>query len=589
MSSLSRRSFLGLSAAALAGLGLAGCGGGSNGGTVQGNDVTGAEPQSGAPATTSLDQLPLPEAGKIYNNPKDRDQVKDGGTLVLPQPELGPDWNYYSVSGNTTYMMNMWSNYMPINLFVVSPDAGTFTPNPDYLSDYKEEVVNGKEVCTLTFSDKASFNDGTPMDYRAVKAVWTVMNGKDENYTPSATDGYQNIESVEPGSSDKVAVVTFATPYYPAQSILGQVLHPDAANVDTFLNGWAKTPHNEWGAGPFVVDSLDDTQAVFKPNPAWWGNKPKLESITYKQMEDQAEYNAFKNGEIDATSETTGSKETLSNFQGMDNVEIRRGFGKATRVLEVNTTRDVMKDENVRKAFWQCINNETIVSIVYQGVNWKEEVCGSFLINPWMSGYEDNRPDYISANTTQDAQTAAAKKTLEDAGYELGEDGFYAKDGQKVTFGITYFGDSNTSKNIASALQKMAKDAGIDAQLDNRPGSQFSETLTKGDWDVVMFAWSASAASYDNGEQIFGSASESNYTKFGTDEIDQKFRAVTGIEDHADQMKAFNEAEREVLKSNAFIALYNGAAVTATKKGLANYGPSLLATVLPEDIGWAKE
>ena len=72
VSNLSRRAFLGMSgsAVALAGLGLAACGSDSSSsdnanatGTANSTDVTGTEPQNGSPATTPLDQLPLPEKG----------------------------------------------------------------------------------------------------------------------------------------------------------------------------------------------------------------------------------------------------------------------------------------------------------------------------------------------------------------------------------------------------------------------------------------------------------------------------------------------------------------------------------------------
>ena len=107
--------------------------------------------------------------------------------------------------------------------------------------------------------------------------------------------------------------------------------------------------------------------------------------------------------------------------------------------------------------------------------------------------------------------------------------------------------------------------------------------------DVFLLGWSSSSATYNNGGQLFGSTSESNFTHAGSKELDAKFLAVTGIEDHAKQMKAFNEAEKEALKSYAFIPLYSGADVIVCKKGLANWGPALLLDIVTENVGWEKE
>lgn len=589
--SVSRRTFLGVAggaAAVLAGLGLAGCA--KEGGSGGAGSATGASPQNGVPATTPLNQLPLPEKGKTYNNPKSRDQIKDGGTATFPVAEVGPDFNYFSVNGSTVYIKWFWLCYnSAVVPFRCNATASKFEPDPNFIDSSSVKEVDGKEVVTINIAEKATFNDGTPIDWRAVEAAWTVNNGKNSDYTPASTDGWSQVESVTKGDNDKQAIITFSQPYYPYEALVG-FLHPSAATPEVFNNGWKMNPHNEWGCGPFVVDSVDEAQITFKRNPKWWGDVAKLESITFKQMEAQAEFNAFKNGEIDATElGQQGTGEMLSNFQGMDKVEIRRSDSKSITCLEVNTTRDVLVDIEVRKAFMQCINTETILGIVYQGVNWKEDRLSSLSILPWMDGYEDNLPQDVSANATADAQIAAAKKTLEDAGYELGSDGYYAKGGKQVAFGFTTIGDSNVTKNRAAAIQKMAKDAGMNITIDNKPSSDFSKTLVGGQWDVFLLGWSCSSATYNNGGQLFGSTSESNFTHAGSKELDAKFLAVTGIEDHAKQMKAFNEAEKEALKSYAFIPLYSGADVIVCKKGLANWGPALLLDIVAENVGWEKE
>ena len=589
--SVSRRTFLGVAggaAAALAGLGLAGCA--KEGGSGGVGSATGASPQNGVPATTPLNQLPLPEKGKTYNNPKSRDQIKDGGTATFPVAEVGPDFNYFSVNGSTVYIKWFWLCYnSAIVPFRCNATASKFEPDPNFIDSSSVKEVDGKEVVTINIAEKATFNDGTPIDWRAVEAAWTVNNGKNSDYTPASTDGWSQVESVTKGDNDKQAIITFSQPYYPYEALVG-FLHPSAATPEVFNNGWKMNPHNEWGCGPFVVDSVDEAQITFKRNPKWWGDVAKLESITFKQMEAQAEFNAFKNGEIDATElGQQGTGEMLSNFQGMDKVEIRRSDSKSITCLEVNTTRDVLVDIEVRRALMQCINTETILGIVYQGVNWKEDRLSSLSILPWMDGYEDNLPQDVSANTTADAQIAAAKKTLEDAGYELGSDGYYAKGGKQVAFGFTTIGDSNVTKNRAAAIQKMAKDAGMNITIDNKPSSDFSKTLVGGQWDVFLLGWSVSSAMYNNGGQLFGSTSESNFTHAGSKELDANFLAGTGIDDHDKQMKAFNEAEKEALKSYAFIPLYSGADVIVCKKGLANWGPALLLDIVAENVGWEKE
>ena len=456
---------------------------------------TGTEPQNGSPATTPLDQLPLPEKGKVYNNPLDRDQIQDGGTLTLPAGEIGPNWNYLSIEGNTQEMHNMWDWYMPTNLFTSDATGSKFEPNPNFVTKAETTDEGGKQVLTLDLNPDAKFNDGTPIDYRAFQAVWTVMNGTNPDYTPAATDGYDRIESVEKGESDKQVVITTSQPVFPAEALFNLVIHPDAADPEVFNNGWNNNPHAaEWGYGPYTVDSFDTTQVTFVPNPNWWGDAPKLESVTYKQMDSQALFNAFKNGEIDATgSAQSGSKEMLSNFLDMKDAEVRRSDSASVANIELNSTRGALKDKAVRKAFTQCLYMPTILSVVYQGVNWKEETPGSLLTPIWADGYENCMPSDVSDLKDAASHTAAAKKTLEKAGYKLKGD-YYEKDGKTVSFSFTTFGDSNTVKNRAAAVIKMAKDAGMKVSEDNHPASEFSDVLTGGNWDATLFGWVSTAS-----------------------------------------------------------------------------------------------
>lgn len=229
----------------------------------------------------------------------------------------------------------------------------------------------------------------------------------------------------------------------------------------------------------------------------------------------------------------------------------------------------------------------TILSVVYQGVNWKEETPGSLLTPIWADGYENCMPSDVSDLKDAASHTAAAKKTLEKAGYKLKGD-YYEKDGKTVSFSFTTFGDSNTVKNRAAAVIKMAKDAGIKVSEDNHPASEFSDVLTGGNWDATLFGWVSTATSSWNGPQIYGKDSASNFTHLGSKELDEELGKVIEIEDHDEQIKALNKAEKKAMESYGFIPVYAGADVVVTKKGLANYGPALYQSVRYEDIGWQK-
>src|SRR5699024_1867499 len=127
----------------------------------------------GVPAGTS--PLPMPEPGKRYDNPQPRSAIKDGGTLTLPITEIGPNFNAFSVDGNTVYMSALWYWTMP-SLWNYTAD-GEPSINKDYLVSAK--LVN-KDPETLKYkiNPKATWNNGDPITWKAFETVWKTQNGK---------------------------------------------------------------------------------------------------------------------------------------------------------------------------------------------------------------------------------------------------------------------------------------------------------------------------------------------------------------------------------------------------------------------------
>ena len=555
---------------------LAACGT-ANSGTAK---KVNTESASGTPVTYT-GTLPMPSTTGVYNNPQPRSNLKDNGTLTLSINEIGPDWNAFSVNGNTKYMNTLWSYYMP-TLWLYNADGSTVKPNKNYVTSYKVAKANGKQTITLNFNPKAKWNDGTAIDWTAVKAAWTVQNGKDKNYTPASTTGWEQVEDVKQGDNAKQAVITMKTPYYPATSFIS-IYPPQAVNAKTYTSGWTDNPHDkEWGAGPYVVKNKTTSQVTFTPNPKWWGNKPKMTTVTFKALEDQAALNAFKNGEIAATGLSTA--DDIKTVKSVKGATIRRGYDSSVSVFEFNAKKGVLKDINVRKAIVQGIDRNQMTKIAFAGLDWNTPVPGSELLYPTQKGYEDNMPKEAAFNT------ANAKKTLEADGYKLGSDGYYAKNGKTLAVSYTTFGDGSKVKARGLAVQKMMKNIGIKLTIDNKGSSEFSNTITSGNYDIVGMGWSGANPTdgFTSGYQLYGSDSDSNYAFVGSKAADKLLKKVTTIADSQKQIDTLNQGEKLALKCYGTLPYANPPIMGVYAKGLANYGPSSWKTVLVEDIGWQK-
>ena len=513
-------------------------------------------------------------------NPLERDQIKDGGELTLPILEVPEQSN--SLHGNAIVDgTTLWRWYNP--QMTLADGDGTWHPNPAYLTNVNAEEVDGKTVVTYDINPDAVFNDGTPIDWRVFETMWKFNNAENPDVVANSTDGYDQIESVTAGESDKQAVVTYKQAYPWWQALFDRVLHPSVADAQTFNEGYLKNPHPEWGAGPYKVDQFDYNSGTvsFVPNEKWWGEKPKLDKVTYRRMELQAAINAFQSGEIDAT--VVSDKDRLAVAKSMKDVNIQGTLQPTHWVLTANSKAPNLGDVKVREALFTGINRETLAQIRFNGLGYKENLPGSFVMFQNQKGYEDNFGSVVQYDQDK------AKQLLDDAGWAVGSDGIREKDGEKLTLRYVTFGDDNQGKSMAAATQKMLKDIGVDLQISERPSSDFSKVVANLDFDFLT----SGITSYDPYgvmyfKYTYGSDSQVNKSGTGTPELDEQIAELEKLPTQEEQIQKANELEKEALKQYGIMPYANGPRLVASKKTLANYGAMAFAVVPKENIGWAK-
>ncbi|WP_040164975.1 ABC transporter family substrate-binding protein [Microbacterium gorillae] len=568
MSIATKKRLIAAAAAVAAGaLLLSGCStGGSGGGSTSG--------ASGS-ADAAKDQADY--------NPQPRENLKEGGTFTTATTEISAQFNPFHADG-TLYTSNVWRWYNPV---IALFDAdGTWHANEDYLSDVKKEDVDGKTVVTYTINPKAQYNDGTPIDWKSFENTWKSNDGENKDYAVSSTDGYVQIESVKAGKDDRQAVVTFKGEYAWVDGLFNFLLNPEVKDANMFNTAYVETPHAEWGAGPYTVDNYDKNNGTisFKRNDKWWGDKGLLDSRTFKTMESSASINAFKNGEIDATS--ASSQDRLAQVKDMKDINILRGGSTANYLLMLNSAAPSLDDLQVRTAIMKGIDRSVIAKIEFQGLDYTEKEPGSFNQFSYQPGYQDN---YAKAGLGFDKDAAA--KLLDEAGWKQAKDGdIREKDGKKLSIQFTTLGDDPTSAAEAKAINSMLAEIGVDAKIENRPSSEFSEVYTKREFGMFMMGFSSSDPfGFAYFCQIYCSDSTLNLSGTATPEMDKEIAEIAKIGNPDDQIKQGNELEAKLLKETAGIMpMYNGPTIVAVKKGLANYGAGLFFQGKPQDLGWEK-
>ncbi|QDY89811.1 ABC transporter family substrate-binding protein [Arthrobacter sp. UKPF54-2] len=559
--------------AVVAALALTACGGG-------GGAAKGPEAAKGQEAGSDLAKL-------VSINAKDAKDLQPGGTVTLPLGNLGPDFNGFSNNGNSA---DNTALHRPIDQAGTwgcwnFDFDGTASPNKDFCEDVKSEVKDGKQTITIKVNPKATYNDGTPIDVKTFENTWNMLKGTNKDIDIVSSGAYEFVDSVKAGSSAKEVIVTTTQPVYPLDSLFTGFVHPAVNTPAIFNDGFTGEMHPEWMAGPFKVDKYDSAAktVTLAQNDKWWGNKPVLEKVVFRQLESSAAIAAFKNGEIDGVSANTITP--YKQLDGTKNSEIRRGQRLFAGGLNLNAQKAPLTDVAIRKAIFTAVDRQALRKVRFNGLNWEEESSGSMMLLPFSKYYQDNYP-------VKESGADAAKKVLTDAGYKANAAGIMEKDGVPAAFKISNFGDDPTTLAFAQTLQNQLKAAGMDVGIDQRASADFGKVVGSRDFFLSVSGYTVGSDATDAVKQFYDSKTNAN--KLGDAELDAAIQKLSTIPDNAERNKAAMDVEKKHMeKYFSMGVVMNGPQISFVRTGLANYGPSLFKSLsqVPDwtTIGWEKK
>ncbi len=109
--------------------------------------------------------------------------------------------------------------------------------------------------------------------------------------------------------------------------------------------------------GPFVVSSIDTRKGtiVEKPNPRWWGKKPKLSQVTFQVAAPGVLAKAFAADELDAVDLDADTYKIAAKAK---DASIQHASGIEWSQVTLNAGRGPLKDPAVRRAVAHAINRD---------------------------------------------------------------------------------------------------------------------------------------------------------------------------------------------------------------------------------------
>lgn len=511
--------------------------------------------------------------------------LRQGGQLKVPITQWITQYNYNTVDGTQGDASEIIKVVLP-DLFDLDA-KGAVHRNPDFLVDAKVTSTS-PQVVEYRLNPKAKWSDGKALGWKDFRAQWQALNGTDKDYEAADTSGYDQISAVAQGEDAHSVKVTFKTPYADWQRLFDP-LYP-AAYIDTpekFNKGWSeKVPVT---GNAFKVGSYDKTAQTITlvPDPAWWGTKPKLDSVIYRVIDFTALTDAYLNKEIDSA--TALLPEDYKRLVKAKDTQIRRGARWDEVHISLNGGRGPLKDLRVRQAIQHAIDRKGINAAFSKDLSFELKPLDNHFFMPNQQGYKDTSGGYA------DHDVAAAKKLLDAAGWKDNGEGVPRTKGGRQ-FAVDYVlsaGSSSAQLDQAEIVQQQLAVVGIKVNLKKVPANDyFSKFVNIGDFDLTSFR--NVDAQYltsltptfrlPKGKNLF-----QNYGSVGSPEIDALLTEAGRTTDRTKAIALYNQADELIWKLGHSIELYQRPQISAVRKDLANWGAEGLADPDYTKVGWLKK
>ncbi|MFI6687680.1 ABC transporter family substrate-binding protein [Streptomyces sp. NPDC050485] len=220
----------------------------------------------------------------------------------------------------------------------------------------------------------------------------------------------------------------------------------------------------------------------------------------------------------------------------------------------------------------------------------------------------------FDAEPAEQANRATDKRTKTEARQKGGAPGAYApkgtaapaaggplgKDGKPLTlrFVLPSGPGSEALRGVGDKIVAMLRTVGINTEVVKvADDSYFKDHIASGDFDLALYSWPGTAYPATDDRPIFAKPEpaadgsllvEQNYSRVGTDHIDQLFEQAAGELDQDEARDLVKKADARIWAAAGSIPLYQRPQLVAVKPNIANAGAFGFAAPLFQDIGFKK-
>lgn len=426
------------------------------------------------------------------------------------------------------------------------PESGAIVP---WLAE-RWEISDDSRQFTFHLRDGATFSDGSPVNAEAVKANLegivtlgarailgsTYLAGLEQIDTPDAhtvvvrfkQSNAQFLQATSTMSLGLLAPRTLALA--PADRCQGQLIGSGPFTLKAFV-------HNQSVSLLARKDYAWPSSLAAHPGRAW------LDGLEFSIIaESGVRLGSLASGQIDVNTAVSPQDEAGVEQQGLK--LLTRANPGVVYVLALNETSPLFADARVRQALNKAINRTDFQPII------------SHYQRPATALLASSTPYYRDLSPLLKADPEAARVLLTQAGWVPGADGIRQKDGQRLSFKLTYW----QSVPILELVQQQFRQVGVELILNKTTISQVTAIQAAGDYSARFL--NLTRADPDVLRTVF-QASALNVSKRAAEPVDDRLAESAATLDPVKRQALIDAASQQLIDGGHALALIELATVIA--------------------------
>jgi glutathione transport system substrate-binding protein len=340
-------------------------------------------------------------------------------------------------------------------LYAIYSRLVTFNVDMEFTNELAESYETSEDGTTWTFElvEGVMFHDGSDFDADAVRIHFERL-GEEDPATPRPNGGnWRNY--LEEIIVDDTYTVTFvmSEPLGAFINFLahgsGGIISPQA--LEEYGDDIGSNPV---GCGPFRVREFSPGGTlVLDAFEDYFGSRPGIDALTIEPvLESAARTVAIETGEADVIYDVPPID--AQRLEAHSDVNLIQRTSLRAYYIGLNLLRPQFEEKEVRQALNYAVDKQSIIDALFQGY-------ATELTSPFAPGLPTHK-DAKSYSYDPDL----ANEMLEEAGWEMGNDGVREKDGVRLEGRLLIAeGEYPQDIQVGQEVQSQLRDVGVDIEL----------------------------------------------------------------------------------------------------------------------------